>query len=175
MGDIQFIENCHACLVMNNFSCKARCRFMQYMADKPDKFGIKFWFLVDVDSKYVSNGIPYFGKDNLRPANESLPENVIMQLMDPYLKKGRNITTDSFFTLLKLAERLKAQQTSLVGTMNRARREIRDYEDITGTSLRDCRTEEWKGYYANRNKNVPVLSTIHWSVNIRERRSFPLP
>jgi hypothetical protein len=33
------------------------------MPNKPDKFGIKFWLLVDVESKYIVNGFPYLGKD----------------------------------------------------------------------------------------------------------------
>ena len=40
--------------LMNScFRCtyKARCTYIQYMANKPDKFGLKFWMMVDVDSK----------------------------------------------------------------------------------------------------------------------------
>ena len=33
--------------------CKARCRSIQYMPNKPDKFGIKFWMAVDVQTKYL--------------------------------------------------------------------------------------------------------------------------
>ena len=31
------------------FPSKARYKFTQYSRNKPDKFGIKFWMLVDVD------------------------------------------------------------------------------------------------------------------------------
>jgi len=31
--------------------CKARCTFIQYKANKPDNFGLKFWTMVDADSK----------------------------------------------------------------------------------------------------------------------------
>jgi len=47
-----------------------------------------------------------------------------VRLMQPYVGKGRNVTTDNFFTSLKLAERLKKSRTSLVGTMNPIRREL---------------------------------------------------
>ncbi|KAM3843042.1 uncharacterized protein ACN63O_021716 [Diretmus argenteus] len=53
---------------------KARCYFTQYMANEPDKFGIKFWLAADVDSKYVVNGFPYLGKDENRPAHQHLGE-----------------------------------------------------------------------------------------------------
>ena len=35
------------------FPTKSRGRFTQYMLNKPDKFGIKFWLAVDVESKYI--------------------------------------------------------------------------------------------------------------------------
>jgi hypothetical protein len=82
------------------------------MANKPDKFGMKFWLLIDVDAKYLLNGFPYPEKDKLHPVDESLLEHITLQLMDPYLKKGRNVTTDNFFTLAKLAEKLKAKDTN---------------------------------------------------------------
>ncbi|KAJ4437694.1 hypothetical protein ANN_17839 [Periplaneta americana] len=41
------------------FPCKARCPFIQYMGNEPDKFGIKFWLAVDTSSKYLQSGFPY--------------------------------------------------------------------------------------------------------------------
>ena len=69
-----FIENCIKYYVPNfdltideQFcSCKTRCPFIQYMANKPDKFGIKFWLLADAQTKYLRNGKPYLGKDPSR-------------------------------------------------------------------------------------------------------------
>jgi len=34
------------------FPTKARCRLTQFMPNKPDKFGIKFWILAKLSSKY---------------------------------------------------------------------------------------------------------------------------
>jgi hypothetical protein len=128
----RFNDNCFLCYRPGEnltadeqlFPSKARCRFTQYMANKPDKFGIKFWMLVDNDTKYICNAFPYLGKDELRSANESLPESVVMRLMSPYLNKGRNVTTDNFFTSASLARTLKAKDTSIVETISRTRREI---------------------------------------------------
>ena len=60
--------------------CKARCRFIQYMANKPDKFGLKFWLLVDTETKYLCNGYPYLGKDESQDASGSQPTGVVMKL-----------------------------------------------------------------------------------------------
>ena len=34
----------------------ASCKFTKYVPNKQDKFGIKFWMAVDVESKYLYNG-----------------------------------------------------------------------------------------------------------------------
>ncbi|KAF2891488.1 hypothetical protein ILUMI_14685 [Ignelater luminosus] len=128
----KFIKNCLFCykpgqdVIIDKqlFPSKVRCNFTQFMANKPDKFGIKFWILPNVKSKYMYNAFLYVGKDELRLEGESLPENVVIRLMEPCLRTGRNVATDNFFTSLKLAERLKAKQTSIVGTTIRTRKEI---------------------------------------------------
>ena len=62
-----FITNCQRCYVPNCyltideqlFPCKSHCSFMQYIASKPDKLGIKFWLLVDVKNKYFFNTLSW--------------------------------------------------------------------------------------------------------------------
>jgi hypothetical protein len=111
----RFTDNCFLCYRPGDnltadeqhFPSKTRCRFTQYIAKKPDKFGIKFWMLVDNDTKYLYNAFRYLGKDELCSANESLPESVVMRLISPYLNKGRNVTTDKLFTSASLARTLK--------------------------------------------------------------------
>ena len=98
----KFIENCIVCykpaenITMNEqlFPTKACCRFIQYMANKPDKFGIKFWLAVDVEFKYIPNAIPHLGKDKARPTTQRLFESVVIKIMEPFLGKGRNVTTE---------------------------------------------------------------------------------
>jgi hypothetical protein len=69
--------------------------------------------LVD-DTKYLCNTFAYLGKDQLHSANESLPDSVVMRLMSPYLNKGRNVTTDNFFTSASLARTLKQKIRALL-------------------------------------------------------------
>ncbi|XP_054711341.1 piggyBac transposable element-derived protein 4-like [Uloborus diversus] len=93
------------------FPTKARCKFTQYMPNKPDKFGIKFWSAADVDSKYLINGFPYLGKNNESPSNDVfLSEHVVMRLISPYENKGTNVTTDNFFTTLKFCREIEIQK-----------------------------------------------------------------
>ncbi|XP_051242438.1 activating transcription factor 7-interacting protein 1 isoform X2 [Dicentrarchus labrax] len=60
---------------------KARCSFLQYMANKPDKFGIKFWLAADVDTKYMVNGAPYLGKEETRGPGQ-LGDSVVLKMVE---------------------------------------------------------------------------------------------
>ncbi len=42
------------------------------MPKKPDMFGIKFWLLVDLETKYVCQGFPYLGAEGFRPRDDLL-------------------------------------------------------------------------------------------------------
>ena len=150
------------------FPIKARCRFTQYMLNKPDKFGIKFWMAADEDTKYMLHSIPYLGKDDSRPAGVKLGEHVVLRLIEPYRKTGRNVTTDNFFTSVKLAK-----------TVNRIRKEIpqeikKMKEDFYTTKIfkHDCCT--LTVYQAKTAKNVLLLSIMHSTVDIGDdRKSKP--
>ena len=85
---------------------EARCSFTPCMALKPEKFGQKYWLAMDKESKYVINVFPYAGKDEIRSSTEHVSDCVAMQLMRPYCCKGRNVTIDSYFTSVKLANQL---------------------------------------------------------------------
>lgn len=156
------------------FPTKVRCKWTQYIASKPDKFGIKFWLAVDVASKYLVNGFPYLGKDETRPAGQRLADDVVLKLMDPYLDKGRNVTTDNFFTSLGLAKALQSRNTSIVGTVNRVRRELPPSAAVDRTKERfstlllkhECYT--LTVYKCKPQKNVILLSSLHQSVGIRD-------
>lgn len=173
----KFIENCILCYKPSEsitideqlFPTKSRCPFTQYMANKPDKFGIKFWMAADNNSKYMLNAIPYLGKDDFRPQNQSLGEYVVLKLADPFLRKGRNITTDNFFTSLKLAQMLEKEKSSLVGTMRSNRRELPKICTDTSPNVYSSTILKHKSatltiYRAKMKKNVSLLSTLHADV-----------
>ena len=76
----RFVDNCMSCYKPGEnitideqlFPTKSSCRFTQYMPNKPDKYGIKFWLAIGVESKYILNVISYLGKDESRPPPKSL-------------------------------------------------------------------------------------------------------
>jgi hypothetical protein len=171
-----FISNCqeHYTPVENLavdeqlFPTKARCRFTQYMGNKPDKFGIKFWMLAEVDSKYFLCGIPYLGKDENR-MGKTLAEHVVLQLLQNYTMKGYNVTADNFFSQLPLIITLRKQRTTFVGTVRSNRREL-PMEAVSVSKERvlystDFYVEEngilLTSYKAKSTKNVLLLSSRH--------------
>ena len=184
----KFIENCQSSYKPSGnitvdeqlFPTKARYPFTQYIPSKPDKFGVKFWLAVDVETNYCVNGFPYLGKDEHRPKDQSMSEYVVLKLMHPYLGKGRNVTTDNFFTSVKLAEKLKTRKTTIVGTMNHFRKEIPTKIKTMKRPLYDsCVFENNKMtltvYQGKVSKNVILLSSLHESVSISDgRKKIPV-
>ena len=91
---------------------KSRCSFVTFMPNKPDKYGVKFWVLADVETKYVSNTDVYLGaqkKEQL--GGVPLAESVVANLCKHIKGKGYNITCDNFFTSLSVAEKLARDNT----------------------------------------------------------------
>ncbi|XP_036951566.1 activating transcription factor 7-interacting protein 1 isoform X2 [Acanthopagrus latus] len=172
----QFIQNSIACykpginitIAEQLFPTKARCKFTQYMGNKPDKFGIKFWLAADVNSKYMVNGSPYLGKEETQSAGQIVGESVALSLAEPFLGKGRNITTGDFFTSLKLATALQAKNTSLVGTMGKQKRElppsVKQQAELFSTKVLKCGDATLTVYQGKPRKNVCILSTMHTGV-----------
>jgi hypothetical protein len=94
------------------------------MANKPDKFGIKFSLICCLQSKYVLTAEPYLGKSKLRPEDELVGENVVKTLAEPFLNKGHCICTDNFFSSFNIAKQLVQNKTTFIGTMRRSRWEL---------------------------------------------------
>ena len=153
--------------------CKAKCRFIQYMSNKYDKFGIKFRMAVDVETKYFYNSFPYLGKDESRSTSVSLPSYVVTKLMQPILKRGYNVTCDNFFTSLDITLRLAEQKCSIVGTVRQNRRELpqaakrkqQQYETSLFTFTQTA-VVTLTLYQCEKQKSVVIMSTLHPDVEI---------
>lgn len=188
-----FVENCQKCYTPTSevtideqlFPCKTRCPFTQYIASKPDKFGIKFWLLADAKTKYLFNARPYLGKDPARRQENDVPMDVCMKLMEPLYNQGYNLTTDNFFTSLRLADSLRDKGTSLLGTIRKQRREVPDGDtlmknrDLHSTEIYSTGIEGSNTtltiYKAKRKKTLYLLSTMHPTVSINNGHPKKLP
>ena len=64
------------------------CPFITYMPNKSDKYGIKFWVLVNVRSKFISNIVSYLGaQQNDGRAGVPLAKSVVTNLQNMLLKR----------------------------------------------------------------------------------------
>lgn len=174
-----FIDNCQkafvpdCCVTVDEqlLPCKARCKFIQFMGNKPDKFGIKFFLAVTVANKYIFNGFPYTGKDDVRAPDISVATDTVMKLLSPVFKKGYHVTCDNFFTSLPLARKLLVEKCSLLGTMRQNRRElpleIRQKHDLFATTV--LKTEDnitLTSYQCKKSRSVLLLNSLHNNVMI---------
>ena len=95
------------------------------MANKPDKFDLKFWLAVDVENKYLFNSFPHVEKDDTRSSDTPLPTDVLLKLMAPLFQQGRNVTCDNYFTSFGLALKLVEKKCCLVGNCARIEKKSR--------------------------------------------------
>ena len=124
-----FMENCR-----NNYSIseyftideslvpfRGMCPFRQFMQNKPAKYGIKVFCLVDFRMFYTSQMEIYAGKQPevpYKPSNS--PADLVKRLIQPISHTGRNVTFDNWFTSVTLAEEiLKEHKITIFGTIRK--------------------------------------------------------
>ena len=149
-----------------------RCRFLQYMSNKPDKYGIKFWLLVDNKTKYCFNQRPYLGNENERH-DEPLAKFVVKKLVEPIKGNGYHVTGDNFFSSVPLVDYLLQQKITYLGTVRKSSRSLSEAIKNTKLSLKESvffSSEQKKTllvkYACKSSCDVHVLSTLHCSPKI---------
>ena len=102
---------------------RGRCPFRQYILYTLGKHGIKIWTVCDSATSYVLKIDIYKGKEPQTLQNSNLGCKVVMHLAQPFKKSGRNITYGNFFTSLELGRKLLKNRLTLVGTIQKNRKE----------------------------------------------------
>ena len=120
------------------------------MANKPDKFGIKFWMVVDVETKYLFNGSPNVGKDESRSGAVSVPTDVGVKLMMPLFKKGHDT--------------IRSNRREIQNNLQ----DICSLHDTTIVKLAEAAvaTVTITKYQCKKSKSVNILSSLHPNVAI---------
>ena len=102
---------------------------LQYMPNKPTKWGVKCFTLADSSNGYVLNVLVYTGSETLEGvAYPTLPQaaRIVLHLTTPYQGKGHHVYTDRYYTSIPLAQSLHAQNTAFTGTINQNRADLPD-------------------------------------------------
>ena len=151
---------------------RGRCRFRQYIANKPAKYGIKIYATVDARMFYTHNLEIYPGKQPNGPfQSENDTISVVKRLVRHCSGSGRNITMDNYFTSVPLANDLcKNHKLTLVGTLRKNKKEIPSL--FKDTKIRKVKSSMFAyphaenkclltSYVPKKGKNVLMLSTFH--------------
>ena len=121
------------------YPTRGRCGFKQFMALKPERYGINFKSINSVEIPYTHSMVVAAG----RPENEEGPhytKDVLstVQRLVTNLKKhvkldGRNISMDNYYTKIDVAEWLLRNKITMVGTIQSNKKgvpkEIKDTKD----------------------------------------------
>jgi len=97
---------------------KGNCKILQYIKNKPVRWGIKAFLLCDSTNYYCCNAILYAGKStNNGNINEkfSTTEKTVISLVEPYFNHNRIVYCDNFFTSMRLEEYLREKKTGIIG------------------------------------------------------------
>ena len=147
---------------------KSRCKWITFMPQKPDKYGVKFWTLVEVSSKYIVAQIPYLGKDPSGSVTRDLATKVVLELVEKSgIGPGYNISGDNFFTSVNLAQKLYSKGISYVGTLRSNRvgvcDRMRKKKNLYQSEFFFCTNPKVlvASYQCKKDKNVLLMSSMH--------------
>lgn len=147
---------------------RGHCSFRQYMPSKPAKYGIKTFWNCDALSTYSLKGEVYLGKQPGAARDQIQGEQVVKRLTQPWNRcSGHNVTCDNFFTSINLAEDLLAENTTLVETMRKNKRDIPP--NMQASRIRDLHSSIFGftrqltlvSYLPKKNRSVILLSSMH--------------
>lgn len=157
---------------------RGRCPFKQYMPSKPDKYGMKIWWVCDSESSYPLNGIPYCGKEG-NTVTQGLGKKVVESLTEPYQRTNRNVTFDNYFTDLSLAYGLLSNGLTMIGTVKKNKRfipkEFQPHKDRGNeTSIFGfTKKATLVSYVPKPRKCVILLSTMHFTKELGDVKNKP--
>ncbi|XP_055910786.1 uncharacterized protein LOC129945151 [Eupeodes corollae] len=96
---------------------RGRCPFKMFMPNKPGKYGIKMFWIVDAVNSYPLRGEIYVGQQPCDNRSDGISHQLVMRLAERYLGMNYNITTDNYFTSVPLALELMSKRTTTIGTI----------------------------------------------------------
>lgn len=184
----EFIGNCKNSYSVSEFvtvdeklqAFRGRCNFIQYIPNKPAKYGIKMFALCDAKTFYTSNLEIYCGKQPQGPyAVSNSPSDVVSRLTSHIEGSNRNVTMDNWYTSYALAISLLTRKLTCIGTMRKNKREIPPEflpkkDRVPNSSLFGYQKNiTMVSYVPKKNKAVILLSTMHDTGAISEETNKP--
>ena len=101
-----------------------------YNPSKPGKYGEMYRWCVDAEKRYVCKGNPLIKKPE-HPVEAAAHKeanrvrSLVLDLLEPYLGTGRNVTGDRYFSSFELTQELLTEhQTTYLGTLMSNKRKL---------------------------------------------------
>lgn len=183
-----FVKNCKSKYCVGEFMTvdemlvpyRGRCGFIQYIPNKPAKYGLKVFALCDSKTFYVANLEVYCGKQPEGPYSQSnSPQHIVQRLVEPYRGKNRNLTCDNWYTSYPLAKLLLENKITMVGTLRKNKREIPPEllpyktRPVNSSIFAFQKDITLVSHCPKKNKCVILLSTMHASDDVDEETNKP--
>ncbi|XP_041460062.1 piggyBac transposable element-derived protein 4-like [Lytechinus variegatus] len=148
---------------------KGRFGFIQYIRDKPTKWGFKLWVLADSSNAYTYDFDVYVGRRTVS-SKHGLGYDVVMELCKDLHHQGYKLYIDNFYTSTQLLKDLKRKGIFACGTIRCNRKgfpkEFKDTmkqweKDTERGEMRWIRDEDVVVIQWKDKKVISVMSSYH--------------
>ena len=98
---------------------KGALQFLQYLPDKPTKWGIKLWSLCDARTGYLLKFMVYLGAEpNAPKVPGGLGSRVVLDILHDFKYLGHEVYMDNYYSSIPLYRSLKKLDIGATGTIN---------------------------------------------------------
>ncbi|XP_031618126.1 piggyBac transposable element-derived protein 4-like [Contarinia nasturtii] len=141
---------------------RGRCSFKQYLPSKPDKFGLKIFWLVDTKTLYPLNAIPYLGRERSGPARKiNIAKDIVLNLTRPYFKTNRTVVFENFFSNHDTQRKLQSNGLYSVSTVRKNKRFMLD--ELFNMFTVQRKTNRWPmAYFMNLVNVAGMAAFVLW-------------
>lgn len=146
---------------------RGRCPFMQFMPKKPDKYGMKIFWICDAKTAYPLSAIPYLGKEGNVRAAAGLGQRIVLKLCQPYFGTNRHVTYDNYFGSFELSKTLLKNKLTSLATIKKNKTFVpasflpNKLRKIRSSLFGFKRKATLVSYVPKQSKSVVLLSTMH--------------
>ncbi|XP_014276908.1 piggyBac transposable element-derived protein 4 [Halyomorpha halys] len=104
-------------------SFRGKCPFKAYSPIRRDKCGLMTISMCDAMTFYYLGGVPYIKNEK---SKGDLPKaaQYVLELAQPFVGSGRNITCDSWFSSFELVDELLRNKLTMVGSLRKNKQQI---------------------------------------------------
>lgn len=136
----------YLCIDERMVKSKSRSHLIQYMRNKPVKWGFKLWVMSDTTGYTLDFDI-YTGKSEKPHPEHGLAYNVVQKLIAPYRFQGYYLFNDNFYTSTTLLQDLYTDQVYCTGTFRPDRKDVPVDVKALKEVLSGKKAQRGTGYY----------------------------